>query len=163
MIPMKIGTRLTIALAVPIAILIALFGMLEEHANRERFHEELAREGRAVARTVQIAMQYALRDRQIGDVRQLIDHITGYERVLGIRFIDPNGTMRYQSLSLTRYPVVSADSLRRVLLDKRLVESLHSVDGQPVISFLAPLLSPSGSALGAVEVFQLESFIEEDA
>ena len=163
MIPIKIGTRLTIALCVPIAILIALFGLLEERANRDRLDRELAREGSAVARTVQIAAQLALRDRQVADVRKLIDDITGYERVVGIRFIDANGRMEYQSANLVRYPRAPVDRLQRALQENRLVETRQSVGGQPVISFLAPLQSPSGLPLGAVEVFQLESFIEEDA
>ena len=53
---MKIGIRLTIALAVPVAALVALFGLLQERANRVRFQAEMLREGRTIARTVQLAL-----------------------------------------------------------------------------------------------------------
>src|SRR5437867_3793026 len=64
----KIGTRLILSLAIPIAILVALFGVVEERSARIRLDEELTHEGRAIARTVQLATQYALRDRQLEDV-----------------------------------------------------------------------------------------------
>jgi hypothetical protein len=58
-----------VALAIPLAILIAGFAILEDGANRMRSRDEVAREGHMIARAVQIATTNALRDRQLADVR----------------------------------------------------------------------------------------------
>src|ERR1041384_7596900 len=90
---MTLGTRLTLSLAGPLILVMALFGYIDQRTSRDLLHDELAREGRALARTVQIAMEDALRDRQIEDVRSLVDKVTGYERVLGLRIFDRTGTI----------------------------------------------------------------------
>jgi two-component system NtrC family sensor kinase len=160
---MKLGTRLIISLAVPLTVLIVVLGLLDEAGNRQRTRDEVAREGRAIARAVQIAMQFALRDRQPEDVRDLIDQIAGYEHVLGLRLFNSNGTLSYESGTLRHEPMPDADVLRRVLArrvshEARLVER----DG-PKVTYLVPLESPDGSLFGAVEVVQLESFVTQEA
>jgi len=158
----KIGIRLTIALAVPVAALVALFGLLQERANRVRFQAEMLREGRTIARTVQLALQYALRDSQLQDVQQLADEITGYERVLGLRLLHPDGSPRYESASLRKYPAVPPRTLAEVLRTHRMAEIHLRFDRGPVVAYVVPLFGPSGSVLGVAEVLQLESFIEDE-
>src|SRR5678816_317984 len=49
----RIGTRLVIFLAAPLLVLMALFGWLDQERSTRLLREELAKEGRAIARTVQ--------------------------------------------------------------------------------------------------------------
>ncbi len=160
---MKVGTKLSIGLVVPIVVLIAAFGMLDEHRSRQRYRDELRREGRAVARSVQLAMEDALRDRQLQDVEKLVDQITGFERVLGIRLFDPDGSLRYQSDPLRAEPFLATEALGQVLAGRRPAETQRLIDGQRVLTYILPLESPSGDLLGAVQLLQLESFIDEEA
>jgi hypothetical protein len=60
---MRIRTKLLITLAIPIVFVIALFGYVDQRRRASRLQEELAREGRGIARAVQVSVQYALRDR----------------------------------------------------------------------------------------------------
>ena len=93
--PLRLGTRLFVTLAIPLALLIAGFAVLQDHADRIRSRAEVTREGRMIARTVQHATANALRDRQIADVRRLIDDVSGHESVLGVRLYDVQGQLLY--------------------------------------------------------------------
>jgi len=160
---MKIGTRLVVALAVPIAILIAVFSVLEDSANRARSRAEVDREGRTITRTVQLALSDALNDRHLADVHMLIDRLGNRENILGVRLFDASGRMSYQSASLAHGAPTSAAELRDVLRRRDVIQSRLTAGRDRLIAWLAPLMSPSGSLLGAVQVLQLESFVEEDA
>ena len=159
---MKVGTKLFLSLAVPMVSLFALFGYLDGRSSRDRLREELAREGRAVSRTVQHAVEDALRDRQFEDVRELVDAITGYERIFGVRLFDRDGQIRYQSQELAAHAFAHGKELESVLASQQALEIRRRFDEEPVVSFLNPLTGPDGSLLGAIQVIQLESFIEED-
>jgi len=160
---MTLGTRLTLSLAGPLILVMALFGYIDQRTSRDLLHDELAREGRALARTVQIAMEDALRDRQIEDVRSLVDKVTGYERVLGLRIFDRNGTVIYEPPELAAYPFAAAEALRSALSTGAPFEAHGRIHNQPVLTFIVPLRDPAGQTVGALQLLQLESYIEEDA
>jgi signal transduction histidine kinase len=159
----KIGTRLVLALAIPLGALMLLFGYLDQERSRTMLREELIREGRAVARTIQLSVEDYLRDRQMADVIELADHLGSYERILGMRLFDAEGEVVYQSATLAAVPFRQAEALREVLRDRRPVETHRTLGDQPVVSFFIPLSDLAGRSLGAIQVLQLESFIEEEA
>src|SRR5580765_2900611 len=160
---LKLGTRLFVALAIPAALLIAVFAILEDGANRSRSREEVAREGLVIARAVQIATTNALRDRQLGDVRGLIDDISGHERILAIRLFDATGALLYAPRDTIRAPLPAPADVRAAIRSDRISHDRIRIAGHSVLGWLAPLDDPSGRALGAVQVLQRESFVEEDA
>ena len=108
-------------------------------------------------------MEFALRDRQLADVHQLIDQITGFERVLGIRLFNRDGSLNYQSPGLAHVPPVSRADVVGTLRTGTTQLTRSVIDHHSVVAYLAPLIGPAGNLLGAVQVLQLESFIEEDA
>lgn len=159
---MKIGTKLFLWLAIPMVTLILVFGYIDGRLSRDRLREELEREGRAISRTVQVAVEDALRDRQIEDVQELVDSITGYERIFGLRLFDAQGNIRYQSKELERHTFAHRAELQRVLATGEGMEFRRKFDDLPVVSFINPIFRPDSTVRGAVQVFQLESFIDED-
>ncbi|MEZ4652380.1 MAG: hypothetical protein R3E12_01940 [Candidatus Eisenbacteria bacterium] len=80
---------------------------------------ELAREGRAIARTVQLAMEDYLSTGQIDQAHEFIDRITSYERVLGLRLFQPDGEVLYQSATLDSFPFMHEEELERSLQTRR--------------------------------------------
>ena len=160
---MKIGTKLVLALALPLISIVLLFGYLNLRRSQTLLRQELTREGRSIARIAQMAMEDYLRDRQLEDARQLVDELTRYERVLGIRLFDPEGRLIYQSAGLEPGPEVDAADLQRVLRERRPVEMHRLAGSSPVIAFILPLTGAENVPLGAVQVLQLESFIDEAA
>jgi two-component system, NtrC family, sensor kinase len=160
---MKFGIKLAISLVIPLILLTAVFGYLNQQRSRVLLREELAREGRAIALVVQTAAEDYLRDRQLGDLYRLADRITGYERVLGLRLFGPDGTLLYQSASLDSFPFRHWQTLTTVLRTGRPGETRRSFGQRPVVGFIFPLMGSEERLLGAVQVLQLESFMQEDA
>ncbi len=162
-LPVRIGTRLFLALALPITLLIVAFALFEDGANRTRSREEVLREGRGLARTVQLAAIHALRDGRFEDVRGLIDEISNHENVIGVRLYDNAGRLVHAPANVRDVaPLPQAEVLRR-LRAGQLVQERERLHGQPVLAWFAPLTGPRGEPLGASEVLQLESFVDEDA
>jgi signal transduction histidine kinase len=159
----KIGTRLVVSLAIPLAALMLLFGYFDQERSRLMLREELLREGRAVARAIQISVEDYLRDRQLADVVELAEHLSRYERILGMRLFDSDGRLLHQSASLTGLPFIGDDVLRTVLRDRTPAETHRALGGEPVILFHVPLSDQAGRSIGAIQLIQVESFIEEDA
>lgn len=160
---MKFGVRLAISLVVPLILLTAAFGYLNQQRSRALLREELAREGRAIALVTQIAAEDYLRDRQLQDLRQMMDRVTGYERVLGVRLFGPDGSLSYQSTSLDTFPFRHHATLATVLENRKPGETRRKFGQQPVVGFIFPLIGSHGQLLGAIQVLQLESFMQEDA
>jgi signal transduction histidine kinase len=160
---MKIGARFAASLAVPLVALTAVFGILYDRHSRTQLRAELAREGRAVAYVLKIAAEDYLQHRQPEELRDLVERISGYERVLGARVFDRSGELRYQSPDLNSLPFRQREALARVLQDRLPAENWRRVDDQSVGGFIFPLVGSDTALLGAVQVLQLESFIEEDA
>lgn len=159
---MSLGTKLFLWLATPLILLLTLAAYADERENRDRLRAELAREGRAITRTVQLAIEDALRDRQLADVRDLVNEISGYEKVLGVRLFDAQGHVRFQAASLDSFPFQRYDELQQVFATRASIESNRRIASHPAMSFLSPLIAVDGTLLGAVQVLQLESYIEED-
>jgi len=160
---MKIGTKLILFLTIPLIALMILFGYLSQRASRERLHDEMMREGRGIALTARVALEDYLRDRQLEDIRELVEKLSGYERVLGIRIFEPDGTLAVQSASLSAHPFQEQAELAEILKLKVPRETPEMVGGEPVVSFLFPLTSPSGTLLGAAQLLQLESYLREES
>ena len=160
---LKIGTRLFVALAIPITAMIVAFAMIEDVANRTRSRDEVAREGLTIARTIQIATRNALRDQQVEDVRRLIDALSGHERIFGVRLLDASGRPIHAAATLASVPPTPLARLRALPADGRAVPERLSLAVGPAVVWRAALTAPPAPPLGFVEVFQLESFVEEDA
>jgi two-component system, NtrC family, sensor kinase len=160
---MKIGTKLILFLTIPLIALMVLFGYLSQRASRERLHDEMMREGRGIALTARVALEDYLRDRQIEDIRELVEKMSGYERVLGIRIFEPDGKLGVQSRSLNAYPFHQQSELADILRTRVPLETRGILGGEPVVSFLFPLTGSSGTILGAAQLIQLESYIREES
>ena len=159
---MKIGTKLFLYHLIPLIALMTLFAYLEQRRARTVLSEEVAREGRVLTRTIQIAVQDAVRDRQLEDVHTLVDRISGSGPVMGVRLFDSSGSLTYQSANLEHRPFAESDALRTTLLQGRSVETHARVDAKPVASFLVPLFGNSGVVVGAIQVLQHEGVIRAE-
>ncbi len=160
---MKVGTKLTLALIAPLVALTGLYGWVDEIRSRDRLMQELVREGRAISKTVQIAMVDYLDSNTLAEAHELIDKITLYERVLGLRLFDERGILLHESSSLVDYPFANMAALRETVLGRReTFESSRFVGDEPAVTFLLPLVAPDDRLLGAVQVLQLQSYIDRE-
>jgi len=157
----KLGIRFALFLLIPLVGLTALIGWWHVEQGRRMLREELKREGRAIAFVTQSALEDYVRDRQFADLRHFVDGITGYERVLGLRLFDRAGRISYQSNTLDAYPFQHDSLLRQVLASGEIGEMRRQIGQLPVLGYICPLEDSTG-VVGAVQVLQLESFIQED-
>ena len=160
---MKIGTKLTLWMTLPLVVIVVLFGYLSLRRSRALLQEELRREGRSIARVTQMAMEDYVRDRQIEDARELVDKITGYERVLGARLFDSDGRLIYQSSTLEAIPALEVAVLRKVLSTRMPAQMSTRLHEEQLVHYILPLSTEKGEPLGAVQVLQREPFLEEAA
>jgi two-component system NtrC family sensor kinase len=158
----KLGFRFTLFLVVPLVALTVLLGFWYLQESRRTLREELRREGRAIALVVQVAAEDYLRDRQFEDLRRFVDQVTGYERLLGLRLFDAAGAIAYQSAVLDTFPFRHRSVLSEVLRTGQPGETQRRFGHQPVLGYIYPLRAADGALVGAVQVLQLESFMEED-
>ena len=159
----KVGTKLFVALIVPIVVVMALFAYLDQRRGRALLQAELARGERAIAHTARLAIEDYLREHWLDEVRQLAEDLTGYEHVRGLRVFDAHGELIYQSVALESQPPADVTALRRSLVESNAIETRRTVSGERVVSHLMPLLDQEGRVQGALEVVLLESFIDEDS
>jgi two-component system, NtrC family, sensor kinase len=160
---MRVGTRLCLWLIIPLVAVTALFAYLDQRRSRALLEEELAREGRAVAHTARLAIEDYLRDRQIDDLRGLVESLSGYENILGMRVSDAAGAPIYQSKALRRGTCDTAAAVHRALTELKPLDTRCDVAGDAVVSHVMPLVDPQGELRGVVEVLRLEPFVDEDA
>jgi signal transduction histidine kinase len=159
----KIGARLFLYLSLPLIAIVLLLGFLNLRRSRALIQEELTREGRGIARLAKMAMEDYVRDRQLQDARELVDQITGYERVLGARLFDDEGRILYESRNLDPQFSLPTDTLQRVLRRREPIETAIRVKNDLIVSFMQPLESDQGEPLGAIQILQAESFVDEEA
>src|SRR2546427_9909759 len=159
---MKLGTKLFLYHLIPLILLMTLFAYLEQRRARTVLSDEVAREGRVLTRTIQIAVQDAVRDRQLEDVHALVDRISGSGPVVGVRLFDQSGALTYESASLHGHAFNESSALAAALGEHRPVEDHVRVEGKPAASFLGPLLSEGGAVLGAIQVLQHEEVIHAE-
>jgi signal transduction histidine kinase len=160
---LTISTRLTVLLALPVILIVLLFSDLHQRQSSALVRTELTRAGRSIARVSQLAMEDYLRDHQLDDARELVDLITGYERVLGFRLFDEHGNLIYQSTLPRHAPDIDAKLLAEVLRTRKATETQSVAGSEPLASFVLPLSNSDGAPLGAVEVMERETFIDEAA
>src|SRR6266436_1143530 len=91
----SLGNKLILFLTLPLILIMVLFGALSQMRSRDLIHRELLREGRAVVRVAQEAMEDYLRDHQLEDLRDLGNQLTGFERIVGVELFDRDGQVVY--------------------------------------------------------------------
>jgi signal transduction histidine kinase len=157
----SLGNKLILFLTLPLILIMVLFGALSQMRSRDLIHRELLREGRAVVRVAQEAMEDYLRDHQLEDLRDLGNQLTGFERIVGVELFDRDGQVVYTSATLTPEDAPSPPDLEAALRRSKGAETQRRRAGTPVISFVRPLVDSSGAIIGAIHVLHAESFIDE--
>jgi signal transduction histidine kinase len=159
----KIGIKLMFALSVPLVGLMALFGWLEERQGRSMLAKGLADERTEIARAIQTAAEDSQAETTPKTALELVDRVSAFTRVLGLRLFDAEGELAYESEALDGQAPADASAIRAAL-DRREASETHlAIRGAPVASFVFPIAGSDGRLLGAVQAFQQEAFIEEAA
>ncbi len=158
---MKIGTKLTLALAAPLVGLMVLFGWIEELHNREILETGLQDERKEIARQIQDAAEDSIAETTPKTAVELVDKASSFMRMIGLRLFDEHGELVYESAALKGVPPADGLLVRKAIETRESSEEHGKILNRPVASFLLPISGSDARPIGAVEVFQEEAFIEE--
>jgi len=142
--------RVILILAVPAVLVVGVHGVLRVRQERVQLVEEDRRNIALAARAIQIAVENALRDRQISDVRRLLaEMVERQEAIDRIRLFDRALRPTLVSNPLAAGEPVPLEMLRRVM-DTGVPEGVHrEAGGSSVLHYVVPLRGRRGRVEGA--------------
>ncbi len=160
---MRLGIKLAVLLVLPLILLTLVIGYAYQRQSSAQLREELSKEGRAISTLAQTACEDYVRDRQFKDLKHLVERMSGYERVVGFRLFSPDSRLIYQSTSLDSFPFRNYGELAKVLKDGAPREFKRMLGTESAVGFIYPMHSDNGHLIGAIQMLQLESYMQEDA
>src|SRR6185436_12050499 len=78
------------------------------------------------------------------------------------RLFDRTGSVMYQSASLDSFPFRHVTALKSVLTHRHPAETRRVFGTRPAMGVIFPLEDQSGQLIGAIQVLQLESYMQQD-
>ena len=153
--------RLLLLLLVPMTVAIGGYGVIRiRQEERELLAEEQHRMA-LTAKALQVAVENALRDRQIADIRQLLQEIVGFQAEIDrIRIFDAALNPIVVSNPLLIGEDVPAPNLRRAMKTREPVLFFRRQAGRRTLYTLVPLRGPGGTVRGAMEIVRLAGGID---
>ncbi|MFO0562234.1 MAG: HAMP domain-containing sensor histidine kinase [Polyangiales bacterium] len=85
---MNLATRMVLSLLVPVLVCLGAYGVLNVRLRRVEMVDDARRELNDYSKVLSVALGAALRDRQIGDVAELVDDLSQADRVFGVVIFD---------------------------------------------------------------------------
>lgn len=150
---MGLRGRLILVLLLPLAFIMGLYGFLRVRQEQHQLLEEERRRTAVTAKVIQIAVENALRDRQISDIRRLLAEMANYQNeVEQIRLFDLTLTPFLTESATTAEQEIPEEGLRWVIRERRPLDFYQERGGQQVLSYLSPLRNRDGSIRGVIEV-----------
>jgi two-component system, NtrC family, sensor kinase len=146
---------------VPVAVLVASHGLLRLAQEDAQVRDEDNRSITLLALATQIAVENALRDWQISDVRRLVVEIADrQEGIDRIRLFDRQLQPTLVSNALHIGDAVPSDALRAVITRGAPVEFSQGTGKKLAHVYLVPLRDGGTDVVGALEIVRLGSPVE---
>jgi two-component system, NtrC family, sensor kinase len=158
---MSISTRLVLVLTLIVGALMAAASFLSLRQHERALETAMRDEARALAVTLQIALEEEYADGETEDAQRLIDRLRANTRTYGALLFDASGRLLMLSDSLTAEELRRPPELARVLEAGEAAEFVRAAGGQKVFSVILPI-EVGGERRGAVEVVHPLAFVEAD-
>lgn len=159
---MGLKLRLSLVLVIPLVLVVGVYGLIRIRVERAELLDDDRRNLALMAKAIEIAVENALRDRQISDIIRLLSELVeGQEQIDRIRIFD--ASLRPVAVS---NPLAIADDLPKAALE-RVLESGRPGDffdrrgKHPVLYYLVPLRDRGGQVTGAMEIVHLAVSAEQ--
>lgn len=153
--------RLLLLLLVPMCLAIGGYGFVRlQQEERQLLQEEQLRM-EVTATALQVAVENALRDRQISDIRRLLGEIVSFQDEIDrIRIFDASLTPLVVSNPLSIGEEVPAHGLREAMAEKHPVQFFQRRDDGRVLYTLVPLRGTRDTVRGAMEIVGLAGKVD---
>jgi signal transduction histidine kinase len=157
---MGLRFRVVLILIIPTVLAVGAHGVLRIRQQEERLLRENRDDLEIMARAIQIALENALRDRQMADARRMLAEIVEQQELIDrIRVFDPDLRPLVVSNPLAIGEAVPTAALRQVL--KAGQPEIFYQQGPPsYFYYLAPLRSASDAPGGAMEIVRLAAAMD---
>jgi len=157
---MGLKLRLILVLMIPLVLVVGVYGLIRVRREQRELLDENQRNVALAAKGIQSAVENALRDWQISDIKRLLAEIVAeQEQIDRIRVFDARLNPTVVSNPLVIGEEIPASALQRAIETDR-PEGLYQQRGpQLVFYYLVPLRGGGGRVSGAMEIVQLASAV----
>jgi two-component system NtrC family sensor kinase len=157
---MGLKVRLVLVLLIPLILVVGVYGFIRVRREHRDLLDENQRYVALAAKGIQSAVENALRDWQIADIRRLLSELVAQdEQIDRIRVFDAQLRPTVVSNPLGIGGDVPASALRRAI-ETGQPEGFYQQRGpQLVLYYLVPLRGRGGQGSGAMEIVQLASAV----
>jgi two-component system NtrC family sensor kinase len=157
---MGLRWRVVLILMIPTVLAVTTHGMVRIQQEQAQVVQENRQNLEVTARAIRIAVENALRDRQIGDARRLLhDMVEQQDLIDRIRLFDAELDPVVVSNPLAIGEAVPTAALSQILAAGR-AEIFHQAGPPSYFYYLAPLRGPGGVSRWAMEVVRLGSAVD---
>ncbi|HEU4369049.1 MAG TPA: ATP-binding protein [Methylomirabilota bacterium] len=158
---MGLRLRVALILLIPTVLAVGAHGALRVQQQEARFLREDRQHLEVTARAILIAVENALRDRQISDARRLlVDMVEQQEVIDRIRLFDRDVRQILVSNPLAIGEAVPSAALGQVIASGR-PEVFYQAGPPSYLYYLAPLRGPTGAIEGGMEIVRLATAVDE--
>jgi signal transduction histidine kinase len=157
---MGLRSRVVLILMIPTVLAVGAHGVLRIRAEQVQLLREERQDLEVTARAIQIAVENALRDRQISDARRLLmDIVEEQDLIDRIRLFDADLRPLVVSNPLAIGEAVPTAALRQVIAAGH-PEIFYQAGPPSYFYYLAPLRASGGVVSGGMEIVQLASAVD---
>jgi len=150
---MGLRLRLFFVLIVPLTLLVGLYAVVRVRDEEAQLLAAEQRNASVAARAIQIAVENAVRDRQLADIRRLLSELVNrQEQIDRIRIFDKSLAPTLESEPGAVGGPVAAERLQRVMTQGRAEIVAEEGGGGDTFSYLMPLRGRKGEMVGAIEI-----------
>jgi signal transduction histidine kinase len=157
-----VGLKLRLILILTIPVLaLAVHGTIRTRQERAQFLEEDRQSMALTATAIQIAVENALRDRQISDVKRLLAEMVEKQVTIDrVRLFDRQLRPTLVSNALSTGEDVPAEILRRVTATGIPEDFYQRQGNRSILYYVMPLRDGRGKVTGTIEIVNLASGID---
>ena len=150
---MGLRLRLFFVLIVPLTLLVGLYAVVRVRDEEAQLLAAEQRNASVAARAIQIAVENAVRDRQLADIRRLLSELVNrQEQIDRIRIFDKSLAPTLGSEPGAVGGPVAAERIQRVITQGRAEVVAEEGGSGDTFSYLMPLRGHKGEMVGAIEI-----------
>lgn len=148
---MNVTPRLTWALAATGALGIIGYAALTVSSEADDLRSAVERETRLLGRSLQVAIENALRDAQLGDIQETLTRLDAIEPDVDVTIYGVDGTRIAESRGSIASPALEGHAAAQAIADGD-AHSLFLLEGPQRLVVAMPLRDDAGKTLGALSV-----------
>jgi signal transduction histidine kinase len=153
--------RMLLLVLVPMTVALGAYGMIRLRQEEAELLTEERRRMALTATALQVAVENALRDRQIADIQRLLEEIVQFqEEIDRIRIFDAGLAPIVVSNPLAIGEDIRTADLRRAMETRQPVLFFRRQAGRRALYTLVPLRGPGDTVRGAMEIVRLAGGID---